>query len=321
MMGSVNGALLATSGVSRELPSATASGPKWWGLTRRSRWILLSITLAVGIPEVLTGSTNLNTLFVNPLRFVLFTVPSELALYGAGVLLIREAAVVWKKGWATVLLWGGAYGILEEGFAVHTFFMTSGSPVGALGSYGHYWGVNWVWAVGLMIFHAVYSIALPILLVRLFYPETSTMRWLTRRQIGLVGGLYAADVVILGLLVGSGPATGPFLFFAALVVGLILLGLALPPKLFAPRAGPMRVRARTLALLAATPFASWVVLGYILHSSIPEPVVTIGLIVGANALAFFALLRWAGTETPLKSGFAVAEGLLVTLLLWTPLVL
>ncbi|MCI4345099.1 MAG: hypothetical protein L3J87_05700, partial [Thermoplasmata archaeon] len=113
----------------------------------------------------------------------------------------------------------------------------------------------------------------------------------------------------------------PFLFFAALVVGLILLGLALPPKLFAPRAGPMRVRPRTLALLAATPFASWVVLGYILHSSIPAPVVTIGLIVAANALAFFALLRWAGTDTPLKSGFAIAEGLLVTLLLWTPLVL
>jgi hypothetical protein len=295
--------------------------PKWWGLTRRSRWVLLSIVLAVGIPEVLTGSTNLNTLFLNPLNFVLFTVPSELALYGAGVMLIREAAVIWKKGWASILLWGGAYGILEEGFAVHTFFQTSGSPVGALGSYGHYWGVNWLWAVGLMVFHAVYSIALPILLVRLFYPETTTLRWLTRRQIGVVGGLYAADIVILGLLVGSGPATGPFVFFALLVVGLIVLGLALPPRLFAPRPGPMRVRPRTIALLAATPFASWVAIGYILHSYIPEPLVTIGLFVAVNALAFYGLLRWAGTDTPVKSGFAVAEGLLITLLLWTPLVI
>jgi hypothetical protein len=83
----------------------------------------------------------------------------------------------------------------------------------------------------------------------------------------------------------------------------------------------MRVRPRTIALLAATPFASWVLIGYILHSFIPEPLVTIALFVAVNALAFYGLLRWAGTETPVSAGFAVAEGLLITLLLWTPLVL
>jgi hypothetical protein len=299
---------------------ATSTEKKWWGLTRRSRWILLSITLALGIPEFLTGSTNFNGFFVNPLGFIAFTVPFELVLYGAGVLLIREAAVIWKKGWLSILLWGGAYGILEEGFAVHTFFMTSGSPVGALGAYGHYWGVNWVWAVGLMVFHAVYSIALPILLVRLFYPETTDMRWLSKREIGLVGGLYAVDVVVLGLIVGSGPSTGPFLLFAAFVVTLVLLGLWLPRKLLAPRPGPLRAKPRTLSLLAAAPFAGWVVFGYILSSSIPIPLVTIGLFLAVNALAVWGLLRWAGTDQPVRSGYWIAAGLLATLLLWTPLV-
>ncbi|MDG6981287.1 MAG: hypothetical protein JRN51_09295 [Nitrososphaerota archaeon] len=44
-----------------------------------------------------------------------FQLAGNLGIYGSGALLIYEAKVRWKKGWAMVLLLGGVYGILEEG--------------------------------------------------------------------------------------------------------------------------------------------------------------------------------------------------------------
>src|SRR2546430_16964548 len=77
----------------------------------------------------------------------------------------------WKKGWASIFLLGVAYGIVEEGLALWTLFNPLAQPVGVLGFYGHWLGVNWVWTVGLLIFHSVYSFGLPIFLFGLFFPE------------------------------------------------------------------------------------------------------------------------------------------------------
>ena len=103
--------------------------------------------LSPGIPEDLTGSSAVNAIFLNPIMF-LFGIVANLGLYGPGVLLIREAKVRWKKGWATVLLLGAAYGILEEGIALSTLFNPLANPVGQLGIFGHWVGVNWVWTAG-----------------------------------------------------------------------------------------------------------------------------------------------------------------------------
>ncbi len=80
----------------------------------------------------------------------------------------------------TVILPGGAYGIMEEGAGVHTFFETSGSPAGIIGSYGHLFGINWVWAAGLTVFHSIYSISLPILMAGLFFPHHISKSWMDR---------------------------------------------------------------------------------------------------------------------------------------------
>jgi hypothetical protein len=77
--------------------------------------------LSPGIPEYLTGSSAVNVIVLNPIWFVCGLI-ANLGLYGPGVLLIREAKVRWYKGWATVLLLGAAYGILEEGIALSTLF-------------------------------------------------------------------------------------------------------------------------------------------------------------------------------------------------------
>ena len=188
------------------------------------------LLLAPSIPELLTGSTPITDLVVNPIGFVVgFTL--DIALYGAGALLIREFAVQFQKGWASILLLGAAYGIAEEGFEVHTFFLPSGPPVNALGSYGHLFGVNWVWALALTVFHSTYSIALPILLTGLWFPQVKNARWLGRRTITILAGVFVGEVVIFGSLVGHGPTPAVLAFFVAVVALLVALALWAPRSL------------------------------------------------------------------------------------------
>ncbi len=91
--------------------------------------------------------------------------------------------VRWRKGWGSVLLLGAAYGILEEGIALSTLFNSSAGPVGQLGFYGHWLGVNWVWVAGILPVHMIFSISLPILLLGLALPGTVGKSLLSRRGI------------------------------------------------------------------------------------------------------------------------------------------
>src|SRR6202043_2426807 len=123
---------------------------------------------------------------------------ANLGLYGPGVLLIREAKVRWHKGWTTVLLLGAAYGILEEGIALSTLFNPIAGPVGQLGFFGHWLGVNWVWVAGIVPVHMIFSISLPILLVGIALPETRGMSFLkSEKAIGTAVSILFIDVVAL----------------------------------------------------------------------------------------------------------------------------
>src|SRR2546427_11983634 len=129
------------------------------------RPLLALILLSPVIAEMLSGSTP-PLEWLNPIG-VLFLI----WLYGAGVLVVRETAVRWKTGWPSILLLGAAYGIIEEGLAVKSFFDPSWMDLGALGSYGRWLDVNWIWAAWLTIYHAVVSIAIPIFLVDWIWPH------------------------------------------------------------------------------------------------------------------------------------------------------
>src|SRR5437870_7400457 len=136
----------------------------------KSHPLLFLLLLTPGIPEYLSASSQLTLLVISPILFF-GLLAANFGLYGSGVILIREAMIRWKKGWASVFLLGVAYGIVEEGIALWTLFNPLAQPVGNLGFYGHWLGVNWVWTVGLLIFHSVYSIGLPIFLFRPSLPR------------------------------------------------------------------------------------------------------------------------------------------------------
>src|SRR5215510_707858 len=101
-------------------PPAPRNSTRVVGYLRRHPLLCL-LLLSPGIPEYLTGSSSFAVLTLNPVQFFIL-LGLNVGLYGPGVILIREAMIRWKKGWASVFLLGFAYAILEEGLDLSTFF-------------------------------------------------------------------------------------------------------------------------------------------------------------------------------------------------------
>lgn len=277
--------------------------------------VLALLLLSPAIPELLTGSTPITTLVTNPPAFAV-SFGLDVGLYGTGALLIREFVAAYRKGWASTLLLGAAYGIGEEGFAVHTFFERSGAPVGTLGVYGHAFGVNWLWALGLTVFHATYSIALPILLVGLWYPRARGARWLDRGAVGLCAGVYLAVVGLLAFSVGHGPTPFAFAVFAGLASALVALAVAAPADLLSVRPGPSRIGAVGLALAGSVGFAAWVVVIVVAADAVVPAYVAAAEVVLANVGVLALLLRRVGAVELARSEFRFAVGMMGALFLW-----
>lgn len=278
--------------------------------------VLALLLFAPAIPELLTGSTPVSNLFFDPIQFAI-SFGLDVGLYGTGALLIREFVVYYHKGWASTLLLGAAYGIAEEGFAVHTFFQTSGTPVGLLGSYGHAFGVNWLWALGLTVFHATYSIALPILLTQLWFPAVKAARWLDRGALGLVAFVYLAEVVVFSFLVGHGPDLAVLGLFLAIDALLIYLAYRAPRDLLSVRPGPSRLGRWGIATAGTLGFLSWaMVLVLASTGRAPAAAVTAVLFVAVNLIAVLLVTRRIGTVDLEWSKFYFATGMLAVLFVW-----
>jgi hypothetical protein len=185
--------------------------------------LLLLLALPAGFNEFLSGATPLPALISDPI-----VVPFVLGFYGAGVLAIRELAVRWHKGWPSILAMGAALGIVLEGLVTHTFFSTTNPQVGFLAMYGRWAGVNWVWAVTNTLGDALYTTALPILLVNRLAPETRGRPLLPLSGLGLCLVSFAAFPSVANLV---GPPAPILLVGATLaVLGFFVLGAAAPAQ-------------------------------------------------------------------------------------------
>lgn len=277
--------------------------------------VLALLLLAPSIPELLTGSTPITPLFVNPPAFAVSFL-FDIGLYGTGALLIREFAAHYRKGWGSILLLGAAYGIAEEGFAVHTFFETRGPPVGVLASYGHAFGVNWLWALGLTVFHATYSIALPILLTQLVFPDVKEARWFDRGAIGLLAAVYLAVVATFAFTTANAPSPPVLVLFLAVVGVLVVVAWKVPGDLLRVRPGPRRIGRLGLALAGSLEWDAWI--GVLIVSSVQRvpAVAAAGLVFAANAGALAIVLGRVGVEGLDRSKLYFATGMLVPLFLW-----
>lgn len=166
----------------------------------RNGWPLVVLAGITPCVEFLTGSTSFIQVVTDAhgagLVFVLLTLPG----YIFPVWLIREALVVWKKGIASLLALGIAYGAVNEGLLAKTYFVVNPlSPsLGPGGGVGHWLGVNWPWVTGITLFHMVVSISVPVALCFLIFPRTRTTRFLGARPIQLLLVYLFAEIV--GLL-------------------------------------------------------------------------------------------------------------------------
>jgi hypothetical protein len=276
--------------------------------------VVCLLLLSPGIPEYLSGSSPLNAIILNPLMFV-FQMVANLGLYGPGVLLVREAKVRWGKGWGSVLLLGAAYGILEEGVALSTLFNPAAGPVGSLGAYGHWLGVSWIWAAGILPVHMIYSVSIPILILGLALPETNGRRFLEGRKLLATILILVVDVLSLFLLVtlgvkfwmGTPILTGSFAAIALLVLTARRARTdMLQARPVNPRAGPRR-----MGVLGAVFYPSVLLVEFLVKGTGAPAMIDFVLVIVVQGLFLFYILRVAGSVNNERNLVALAFGLVL----------
>lgn len=275
---------------------------------------LLLFFLAPVIGELLSGSSP-PAEFFHPFGLIVLS-----ALYGGGALLIRELTLRWGKGWPTILVLGMAYGILEEGVMVKSFFDPNWPDLGLLGLYGRWAGVNWIWSVFLTVYHAFISIAIPIFLVEMMVPDRRDKRWLGDRGLLGITLLLLADVLFGALvLTPYRPPAGLYMLTLVLVAALVLAARRMPPRWFRQQAETAS-RPLSLGLLG---FAATLALFFI-HWVLPEinlPVIlTLASLLLLGAGFYLALRRLSGCGTwNDEHRLALASGALTFFILLAPL--
>jgi hypothetical protein len=284
---------------------------------RRRAPALMLFFLSPAIGELLSGASP-PFKFFNPFLFLVLCL-----LYGSGALLIRELALRWDKGWPSILTLGAAYGLLEEGLMVKSLFDPSWPGLGDFGTVGRNWGVNWIWGTDLTLYHAVFSIAIPIVLVGLAFPGRLRQPWISRRTARVLAGLLAGDVVFgFALMTPYRPPALQYLLTALLVASLGALARRLPRSLFAaPRSTESRRRVGWVGLSAFLGTVAYFGVSWGLPASGLSPWLLFEAVAGvvtATAVAIIALTEGGRLSSPAHR-LAMAAGALAFFILLAPL--
>ena len=292
---------------------------------RRQRvWpaVLTLFLLAPIVGEVLSGSTPPLS-FINPVTFLL-----ETGLYGSGAIVVRELVRRRGLGWASILLLGAAYGILEEGLVVTSWFNPYWPDLGVLVHYGRLFDVSWVWAFGLTTYHAVVSITIPIILTETLFPHLAARPWLRRRGL-ILFSIWLALISLFSLLLfgflefrKQGYMHPPLAYFIALALAVACVWLALRMRPSTPSAPSTRnvPRLWQLRLLALATTILFFFDLWAMPNLVPFPLVPIALVIGLVALATWVLRRWARRAGwGAQHRLALAFGVITFFVLLSPL--
>jgi hypothetical protein len=145
-------------------------------------------------------------------------------MYGGGALLIREVTRRTGRGWATILVLGAAYGLVEAGMFDGSLFNPSFEGLDFTATYVPTLGISAVNALHFVVGHAVWSIAVPVALVEALVPERRSMPWLGNTGLAITAVAYLAG----GLAVQRWSAeTGNYQTSAAQLAGTALVVVAL----------------------------------------------------------------------------------------------
>ena len=209
---------------------------------RSNRWIIILFLLLTSpfLGEMLSGSAP-PVEWLNPISALIIIV-----FYGTGTLLMWEARARWNLGWSIVFL-AIAYGIVEEGIMMQSFFNHNHADLGELARYGMFFGVQWPWTIMLIIYHASISTLIPISLAGFLWPESKFHPLLGKKGLIITGFGFSTTTVFimlviwkqqagfavpyrpdLLLLVGSVVVTGFFIYLASLFKNAAITPSAMP---------------------------------------------------------------------------------------------
>ena len=248
------------------------------------------------IAEYVGGSSSIfNPIFIG----------INLLLYGCGVLIIRELRAIWRKGWLSVFLMSIAYTIFEEGIMLNTLFDPLQNTV------GRFLGVNWIWAVGMLIIHSLVSVFLPIFFVETFYPEAAHERWTTSMTLSLVSFLFLFDTFIMGTLIA--PHNRPSGVYYVVEFLIIALCLVLARFITVPARSDFKIHSpRWYYIATLSTFALLIMAEFILPAaSFPAPVIIVVMLAAYFAFVRFLIAHGVFSESLSgQSRFAVAAGMI-----------
>jgi hypothetical protein len=128
--------------------------------------LLVLVVCSTLMAEVLSGSTTWTRIQYLPTQFL---------LYGSAAIVIREIARKMKAGWFTFMMLGIAFGFILEGLVLQSIY--NPKFIGNDISFGRAFGINWVWAMYMPVFHSIWSITGPILLTEFFFSKDRSQPW------------------------------------------------------------------------------------------------------------------------------------------------
>ena len=207
--------------------------------------------------EFLTGNMSF-TVFADPISTVIL-----FGSYGSGAVLAREMTRRWHKSFASILILGTVYGMFNEGMGTGGFFDPQFYSVvdGGLENYGRWGGINVIWALQITVFHAVFSIAVPIIIVDALFPAFADRPLLGNRTLLVfLFLLVAVTAVQRVILTFRQPPVNPFAFAFVMI---LMLSLTLAARVFPSFKGIATHRTpsdRILFISALMGSFAWVVL-------------------------------------------------------------
>ena len=273
-------------------------------MRRESIAALVLLFLSPLIAEVLSGSTT-PTEFINPIALVLL-----LGLYGTSALLIRELKVRQGLSYASVLVLGFAYGVLEEGLATKSFFDPYWPDCADfLCQFGRVLGVNWVWSAGLTVYHGFWSILVPIITVEIFFPDIAEESWLSNKSIAVLLTALAIDVVVINAVISR------YKIGISEVAGslLAIVFLSCMAKLVHRTASGKLLPQKVLAAVSIATSLTFFLVFYVCSYTIKIPVLTVALLTVIAYVMYVLSKQLDITPVPSLSKAAIAVGSVVVL--------
>ncbi|MDG4785988.1 hypothetical protein O7626_08625 [Micromonospora sp. WMMD1102] len=166
--------------------------------------------------------------------FTWLLLPLLMVMYGAGVLVLREAVVRVGGGWPSLVLMGVAYQIAEDGLGLQA--LTSPRMYGAADWGFRAFGANWTYWESQIGVHVVLSVLLPIAITNLLFPAQQARPYLSNKGLAGAGALAIVGVIGIRYLIsatedpGYQTPMGPTMVFLALIMALAVVALAVVPR-------------------------------------------------------------------------------------------